>query len=256
MANGTRRNPHLHELLAVKKDLKQQADKTRGDLEITFEKKQHHFTGKLKTFTPFGEDAVSKTEDVLEVQTTVLSELAWLKPYLAKSLDAHFHVSRGNMTAHADVIMEDGKAILTAVPASTLLELEDYFEGLRGFIAKIPTLDPAKGFHTDAEKGTGIFQARPVEKTRTLAQKKVYVLYPATEKHPAQVQLVDEQVPVGTIREQEWSSMLTPADKAKLLDRCEQTLRAVKSARARANQIEVDTTTTIGDTLIGYVFGV
>ncbi len=252
----TKRNPHLHELLAVKKDLKQQADKTRKDLENTFEKKQHHFTGKLKTFTPYGEDAVSKTEDVLDIQTTVAGELTWLKPYLAKSIDAHFHVARGNMTAAADVVLENGNVMLAGVPASTLLELEDYFEELRGFIQKIPTLDPAKGFHPDADKGKGVFQARPVEKTRTLAQKKVYVLYPHSEKHPAQVQLVDEQVPIGTIREQEWSSMLTPAEKGTLLDRCEQTLRAVKSARARANQIEVDTSVTIGDTLIGYVLGV
>lgn len=251
-----KRNPRLHELLAVKKDLKQQADKTRGDLENTFEKKGHHFTGKLKTFTPYGEDAVSKTEDTLEVQTTVMGELAWLKPYLAKSLDAHYHVASGNMTASADVVLEDGGVILRSVPASTLLELESYFEGLRGFVGKIPTLDPAKGFRTDAEKAPGIFQARAVEKTRTLAQKKVYVLYPATEKHPAQVSLVDEQVPVGTIREQEWSAMLTSADKGTMLDRCEQLLRAVKSARARANHIEVDVTDKIGDKLIGYVFGV
>lgn len=257
MATNGKRNPHLHELLAVKKDLKQQADKTRGDLENTFEKKAHHFTGKLKTFTPFGEDAVSKTEDVLDIQTTVNSELAWLKPYLAKSIDAHFHVALGNMTAVADIVKEDGTVILKAVPASTLLELEDYFESLRGFIQKIPTLDPAKGFKPDiTAKSDGVYQARPTEKTRTLAQKKVYVLYNATEKHPAQVQLVDEQVPSGIIHEQEWSSMLTPADKAKLLDRCEQTVRAVKSARARANQIEVDTTAKIGDALIGFVFGV
>lgn len=255
MANE-KRNPRLHELLAVKKDLKQQADKTRTDLENTFEKKPHHFTGKLKTFTPNGEDAVSKTEDVLDVQTTITGELAWLKPYLANSLDSHYHVAAGNMKASADIVLEDGTIMLPAMPASTLLELEDYFANLRGFLSKIPTLDPAKGFTPDPAKGSGVFQARAVEKTRTLAQKKVYVLYPATERHPAQVQLVDEQIPVGTIREQEWSSMLTPADKAKMLDRCEQLARAVKAARARANQIEVDVSRKIGDALIGHVFGV
>jgi len=251
-----KKNPKLHELLAVKKDLQQQAAKTRADLENTFEKKQHHFTGKLKTFTPNGEDAVEKTEDKLEIQTTVNKELGWLKPYLAKSLDAHYHVAAGNMKASSNVVLEDGTVLLVSVPASTLLELEDYLEGLRGFIMKIPTLDPSKGYHPDSSQGDGVYQARAVEKIRTMAQKKVYVLYPATEKHPAQVQLVDEQVPVGTIREQEWSSMLTPTDKGHLLDRCEVLLRAVKKARARANEAEVDVSAKIGDSLIGYVFGV
>ena len=250
------RKPKLHELLAVKKDLSQQATKTRNDLQGTFEKKHHHFTGKVKTYTPDNSELPTKTEETLEIQTTVLRELQWLKPYLAQSIDGHFNVANGNLTAKADIVLEDDTVLAKDVPTSTLLELEDYLEGMKSFLASIPTLDPAKGFTPDTDKGTGIYQARPVERVRTLAQKKVYVLYNATVQHPAQTQLVDEQVPVGTIREQEWSSMLTPVQKGDIIDRNEKLLRAVKAARMRANVIEVDTSVKIGDTLIGYVFGV
>ncbi len=248
--------PRLHELVAVRPNLKTQAAKTVTDLANTFEKKQHHFTAKVKTFTPFGETAEpSKTEEELKLQTTAHKELAWVKGYIVKSIDAHLHVALGNMKATGDVVLEDGTVLAERVPASTLLELEDYLEELRSFASKIPTLDPAKGFKPDTDAGDGVYVAREVEKTRTLAQKKVYTLAPPTDKHPAQAQLVDEQVPVGTIREKEWSSMLTPAEKGDILDRFEQLVRAVKRARSRANEVEVDTSAKIGEKLIGYAFG-
>ncbi len=248
--------PKLHELVAVRPNLKTQATKTVTDLANTFEKKQHHFTAKVKTFTPYGEDVQEKVEEELKLQTTARKELAWVKGYIAKSIDAHLHVAVGNTNAFGDIVLEDGQALATHVPASTLLDLEDYLEELRGFAAKIPTLDPAKGFKPDTEAGDGVYVAREVEKTRTLAQKKVYTLAPPTDKHPAQAQLVEEQVPIGTMREREWASMLTPAEKGDILDRFEKLVRAVKRARARANETEVDVSAKIGDALISYAFGV
>ena len=247
--------PKLHELLAVRGSLKAQAAKVLLDLSNTFEKKHHHFTAKLKTYTPLGEDAPSKTEEESALQTTVRRELAWIQPYLAKNIDSHFQIALGNTTAAADIVLADGKRLATGVPASTLLELEDTVEGLRKFIETIPTLDPAKGFRPDPAQEPGVYVSREVEKTRTQMQKRAIVMYPATDKHPAQTQLVDEQVPIGVIREREWSSMLTPAEKGDLLDRVEQLSRAIKSARSQANEADVPVTTGIGSTLLAYVFG-
>jgi len=120
----------------------------------------------------------------------------------------------------------------------------------------VPTLDPAKGFRPDEQRGEGIFKARDVRKTRTSKQPKVIVKYEATKEHPAQTELLNIDVPIGTIEEQEWSGMMTPAEKAELLDRIEKLSRAVRSARSRANEVPVDTSKKLADSLLSYIFRV
>lgn len=245
--------PKLHELVAVRSGLRGQATKCLADLMGTFEKKQHHFTARVKTFTPFGEDAVIKVEEQLDLQTTVEKELRWIADHLVKAIDMSHSVNVGNTGARADIMLEDGTLLVKDVPAQTLLELEGELETLRAFCERIPTLDPAKGFHPDPQREKGVFVAREVEKTRTQKQNKVVVLYPHTDKHPAQTQIIPEDVPIGTIREQEWSSMMTVATKAQVMDRVEKLARAVKKARSRANETPVESTP-IAEKLVSYVF--
>ena len=249
-----KRLPRLHELIAVKASLRAQASKTAADLANTFEKKQHHFTARVKSFTALGEDTILKVEEQLDLQTTVRKELLWLKQYIVKAIDASHAVNTGNRTAQADIVLEDGTVLLPSVPSTTLLELEGELEQLRTFIDKIPTLDPAKGFRPAEDREQGVYVARDVEKTRTKKVSKVVVLAPATKEHPAQVQLVPEDEPVGMVREQEWSSMLTIAAKGDMLDRIEKLSRAVKKARSRANE-EFVKSEPMADRLISYVFG-
>lgn len=253
----------LHGILAVKKDLQTQANTALADLTKTFNDKSQRFTGLLHTYTPFESDSPekpieTKIEKELTVQSTVIAELAWIKPFLAKSLDAHYHVATGNREASADIFMEDGSLLLGHVPASTLLELEDYLQQtLKRLLLAIPTLDPVLGFVPDDSAALkGVYKSRVVEKTRTKMKKRVLQLTKATDKHPETVQLYDEQVPEGTIREQQWSAAFTPAQKSAVLERLEAVLRAVKQARSRANEVEVDTTAKIGNALLTYVLGV
>ncbi len=81
------------------------------------------------------------------------------------------------------------------------------------------------------------------------------MLYEATKEHPAQVKEIVEDLPIGAILEQEWSSLITPATKADLIDRCDILLRAVKKARARANELDTDVATNkIGKKLLEFIF--
>jgi len=246
----------LHELIAVRSGQKTQAAKTLGDLAHTFEKKQHHFTASTMAFTPSEENSSTVVEKKLDLQTTVKGELEWVRTFLAKSVDAGNAVNFGNLVAKADVVLESGETILRNIPATTLLELEDFVEELRKLVAVIPTLDPVKGFSPDPDRGKGVYAARVVTKVRTKKSKKVYVLHPPTKEHPAQTQLVDEDIPIGTIEEREWSSMLTPAEKGDMLDRIEILSRAVKQARSRANSTEVVLPDKIGETLVNWAFGI
>lgn len=248
----------LHELLAVENSLETQATKTRTDLAATFEKKRHLFEEKRVTFTPSDEKAGSPvTESQSDLQSTVTKELNWAQGFIEKALDASFQVAEANTKARADVELEDGTKLLADVPATALLELEKRVTEIKELLSAIPTLDPAKGFSADSSRGEGVFMARDVMKTRTRKAKKVYTKYePRVElpNLPAQTELVDEDVPVGTIRELEWSGLITPAQKADLINRAEIIFRAVRRARSRANDTTVDTSKKIGGALLKFIF--
>jgi hypothetical protein len=244
----------LHELLAVETNHENQANKTRTELANSFEKKRHLFEEKRVVFTPLGEGQ-SVVETQSDIQSTVQKELNWVQEFAIKSLDASYQVAEANTSARADVVLEDDTVLLTGVPATALLELEKRMAELTSLITAIPTLDPAKGFSPDSQRGEGYFQARPVRKTRSKKEKVVIVKYDATPEHPAQTELIDKDVVVGTIEEQEWSSLFTPAQKSELLNRVEIVSRAVRRARSRANEVEVDKNAKIGKKLLGYIFG-
>ena len=246
----------MHELLAAEKSLETQAGKCRGDLVETFSKKRHHFEEKKVVFTPSTEGGVPVTECQSDIQTTVRGELAWIKDHIAKALDAGFQIADTNTHARADVILEGdaGTVLLKDIPATALLELEKRAAEVHLLVSAIPTLDPAKGFVLDPQRGVGIYKAREVIKTRTKKDAKVIVKYDATKEHPAQTELVNVDIAIGTLSEQEWSSLISPAEKAELLNRAEMLIRALKCARSRANAAEVDTTKKLGNRLMGYVF--
>lgn len=244
----------LHELLAVESNLENQAAKTRTDLTATFEKKRHLFEEKRVTFTPATENGQATTETQSDIQTNVNKELGWVQTHIAKALDASYQVAETNTQARADIVLEDeaGTVLLKNVPATALLELEKRMAEITALITAVPTLDPAKGFTMDKDRN--LYVARPVSKTRTQKTKKVFIKYEATKEHPAQTELLDQDVVVGTIQEQEWSGLITPAEKAELINRVEILSRAVRRARSRANDAEVNTNQKIGAKLLGYVF--
>lgn len=99
---------------------------------------------------------------------------------------------------------------------------------------------PSQSFAEDRDRGEGIYKAREVRKKRTTKKPQVIVKYDAAKEHPAQTELYNADVEVGTIEEQEWSGLLTPAEKAAILARIEELTRAVRSARSRANDEQVD----------------
>lgn len=252
----TRKKKKLHELLAVESPLKAQAEKTRRELATTFEKKRHLFTEKSVTFRPLEEGKEPVREEQLDLQSTVRKELTWIAAILASALDAEYQVQVGNTQAFGDVLIEGTDApLLTHVPATALLSLEKRVNELREFVLTIPTLDPAKGFVLDEPRGKNIYRARDDVRPRTKKTSKALVLYEATKEHPAQVKEISVDEPIGTLLAQEWSGLITTSEKADMMDRVERLGRAVKTARTRANEVEVDPALTIGEVLLSYVFG-
>lgn len=244
----------LHELLAVEANLRGQAEVTRKDLMNTFEKKRVHFSEVLVTFKSNQEGVPDKEEGRLGLQTTVNKELLWISEKIKAALDAGYQIDVANTMAKADVIMEDGTSLLKDIPATSLLQLEKRIKEIQELVMQIPTLDPSKGFEPDPSKGPGIFKARDVEKPRTEKQFKHIVMVPPTDKHPAQVKELMDDKQIGIILQQEWSSLITVAEKGDMIDRVESLLRAVKKARSRANEQEVDVRQhRIGNAILDYI---
>lgn len=248
--------PKLHELLAVDSSLRTQAQKLRLELQSLFDKKRQHFAAKSVVMTSLQEGVEPEVREQSDIQTTVKKEIDWLlETVLLKAIDSGYAIDFANLEAKADIILENGETIAKSVPATALLQLEHRLREVSDLIKTIPTLDPTKGFAPDETMGAGIYQARMIVKPSTKKEQRPLVMAPATEKFPAQVQLITEDVRVGTIREQEWSSLITPAVKADMLERAESLFRAVTQARSRANDCVVDTKAhKISETLLRYIF--
>ena len=92
---------------------------------------------------------------------------------------------------------------------------------------------------------------------RTIRTKKVprnHVKAEATEKHPAQVEVYYEDVPIGYWTTVKFSGALPARRVNELLERVEKLQQAVKFAREEANGTEV-TDQRVGDAVFGYLFG-
>lgn len=243
----------LHEVLGAQTQITQQADKTRTELAATFEKKRHLFAEKRSTFKSTQEGTPDVSEIQSTLQSTVAKELSWITPILVRHIDNEATIDAGNTIAKADVKLDDGTVILTGVPATQLMQLAKRLNDIFTLVSAIPTLDPAAGFMPDPSRGEGIYVARETRKQRTKKIQQPLVLIQPTEHHPGQAQLITNDVVIGDLIEQEWSGLITPAEKSDMLDRIEELRRAVKTARARANDVPVDDVK-IGQKLLDRIF--
>lgn len=244
----------LHELLATDSSTKGQAQKTRTDLQHSFEKRRHLFSEKLVTHK-YESDRADEIKDQSTIQSTILKEVDWITNIITKAIDVSFAIDIANTHANADIVLEDGSILAKEVPATALLQLEKRLREVNEFVKAIPTLDPAKGFERDTTREPGVYKAREVVKPRTEKVEEWIIVVPVTPQHPAQTQKITKDVRIGTIQELEWSSLITPAVKAEILERGESLLRAVSQARSRANDQDLDTKAhKIGKSLLDYVF--
>jgi hypothetical protein len=76
----------------------------------------------------------------------------------------------------------------------------------------------------------------------------------ATEQHPAQIAQVNVTKSVGRYETQQQCGMMTPLDKAKHIERLDTMLKAIKKARARANEQKAEPVS-IGQSIFDFIRG-
>lgn len=233
----------LHEILAVESGLQTAAKKINEETIKTFGKKDEHFVATVKSVSHFSEeDQKLDTSETKEMVTTVFDKLLYNAGPNVKALDAYLQKEATNQKAFADIVVDD-HTLATGVPATVLLGLETKLAELRAVYEAIPTLAPGPTWEVDVErrKQGGVYRSvHPDTTFRTRKTVKPIIMAPATKEHPAQVQAIQEDLPVARITSMHWSGMITSAQKSDLIARLDKLLRATKRARQRANATEVE----------------
>lgn len=251
-------NTKLHELLAVENGLAETANRISKEVAKTLETKQSLFAGLHKAHTIFDDQQqhLVQAPEIKEVESTVDEQLSFLSTHLAAYYDVSLQKEEANQRAFADIVI-DGVIIVPKVPSIVLLAMEKKLLALSAVYNVIPTLDSAKAWEIDPNYSKPfVYRTKyTTERQQTQTTKDWIEVSPATKEHKAQVAQQDTTKVVGKFTITEFSGATTSLDKANKLQRLTALLRAVKAARQRANDVEVDTTLRFGRALIDYING-
>jgi hypothetical protein len=156
-----------------------------------------------------------------------------------------------NCAARADVVVE-GEIVLPQVPVTHLLFVEKKLDDLRDFVNLVPTLDPASEW--EYSETAGSYVTPPMETAKTKKIPRNHIKSPATDKHPAQVEIWHEDVVVGYWEKTELSGSSPRHEKLRLLSRIDAMEDAVKIAREEANGFVIEQRNT-GKAVMDFIFG-
>jgi len=241
----------LHQLLAVEPERRNRATEITQEAFILFTKKEEHLDGLVKTYNPFDEKEVKLLPEVKEVVTTVSDKIAYISPFVIQAIDAQISKEETNASGTARAELKVGEKTFGELSATSLLALEQHLQRLLGLYRAIPTLDPAKKWMRDSSQKNRYITDREI-KFRTNKQEDFVVVVPPTKEHPAQIAKVVKDVTVGTADVVYMSGRITPAEKSDLLSRIDSLIVAVKQARSKANETEVQQKN-IGKSILDFI---
>jgi hypothetical protein len=242
--------PKLNQIVAVVAGKKTRVEKEFGDLYKTLQK-HDLFSGISRQYQPVDEGGEELPSERKAAQKSAKQILDQARTTLIDMMDAVATQEYGNQKATADVKV-DGVVVLPQVPVTVLLYLQKQLDDLHTFVGSIPTLDPAEVWTYNAADGT--FVTEEIRTVRTKKVQKPIVLYDATDKHPAQTQLITEDITAGHWRTRKTATTMAAMERQNILDRIVKLQDAVKIAREEANSIAVDNID-VGGPLFTYIFG-
>lgn len=245
----TSQTTNLHTITAVMKGTKERIYSAVTELHKESQKADA-YTGIAKTYQKASEDGEEFFEAPKRVTRTATDTLSQIALLSTEVFDLTLRQETANTTAFADVIVEN-TPLLIHIPVTYLMFLEKQLLDIRTMVAKLPVLDENKEWSVDGT--TGLYRAPDIRTHRTKKVPKVVVKYPATVEHPAQTELLQEDVIAGY-----WTTVLTSGAmpqtrKDELLRRVNLLITATKTAREKANEAQVDDLQ-VGGAIFGYLF--
>lgn len=240
----------LHELLAVEQDRKHKAAKTIGETKKLFTNKAPYFDGMVKRYVALEEDSEQIPDEVKGMVTTVKKSLEDAQAVITQGIDAHISKEETNCSGVAKAELEVDGVKFGTFSATSLLGIEGHLNKMRELYQAVPELDTAKKWEFDNQQG--VYTTEAEIKFRSVKRPKVIVKYEATEKHPAQTELLYLDFQVGKYETLNTSGRITVTNKKDMLARIDRLVEAVKVARSKANNVEVNNTK-VGDKLFDFV---
>lgn len=240
----------LNQILAIEKGVKTKTTVAVTQAYHTLQKAQP-LSGIARSYRPKDDEGERLPAEGTKVQVKATQVLDSIEETLVRLFDVTLTKDTGNTVARADIVV-DGAVLAENVPVTFLLFLEKQLVDLGTIIGKLPVLDPAETWHFDL--ATDVYATEPTETTRTKKLPRNHVLAPATDKHPAQVQMYTEDVVVGYWTTVKFSGAMPQADVDQLKERVSKLANAVKMAREKANSILISDQV-IGESLFRYLFG-
>lgn len=229
------KNPRLHQIIAIEKGIKNRVQAAITAIYHTFQKPAL-FNGVTKVYAKRAEDGEDFPAENVLVQKSAEDLLAEVASDMTELFDIEATKDWANCVAKANVVV-DGQVFLAGCPTTYLLFLDKALLDMRSELSKLPELDTAETWVHDPN--ARCFRTpTPTITSKTKKLQKPIVMYAATTEHPAQTQMITEDVTIGT-----WtavkSSTAVPAQRKKaLLARIEVLIQAVKFAREEANETE------------------
>ena len=240
----------LNQIIAVEKGVKSKslADLTDAHHAV---QKSPLLSGISRSYQPKDEEGEQLPPESTRVQVQSEEVLQRIGTTLTRLFDVTATKDWANCVAKASVVV-DGRTLVEDAPVSYLLFLEKQLVDLHTFVKKLPILDAAESWTRD--QSTDSWRTEPVRTIRTKKVPRNHVKAEATDKHPAQVEVYYEDVPVGYWTTVKFSGALPARRVNELLDRVVKLQNAVKFAREEANGVEV-TDQRVGAAVFGYLFG-
>lgn len=240
----------LCQIIAVEKSAKNKAHQALTEAYHKMQKPAL-MQGISRSYQSIADDGEKLPPEQTKVQVTADELVKSTSAALVDLLDVTATKEWSNTEARADVTVGD-VVVLKDVPVTYLLFLEKKLVDLHTFVSTVPVLDPSETWEYD--KNAACFRSATVETVRSKKLPKVLTKAPATDKHPAQVEVFMEDVAVGTWKTQKFSGAMPAQKVADILARIEKLQRAVKFAREDANSREV-TQQKVGEKVLNFLFG-
>lgn len=194
-------------------------------------------SGIARTYQPRDDEGDHLPGESQRVQINLENLLGEVADALAPAMTEQLAIDRANRFASADVVVA-GTVLLPDVPVTYLMYLEKQLTDLGTIVDKLPTLDPSQSWEPDNSDEYGIYRTPPVQTVKTKKVPRNHVKAPATDRHPAQVEVYHEDVPIGDWTTVRFSGAVPAVRKAQLKQRLDELVVAVKHAREQANQVE------------------
>jgi len=242
--------PKLNQVIASEKTTKARIYSEVTELHHLTEKPDL-FNGFSKTYRKISEEGEDLPSERKKVTMMAESALLQLQTLLSQFFDVVATKDYANCHAFGDVMIGD-KVLLSQVPVQFLIFLEKQLVDVRKFVDVLPVLDESEDWKY--EDATGLHRTEPISTHRTKKVQKAIVLYDATAEHPAQTQLINEDITVGYWDNVKQSGAMTKKRKQDILNRIEILIREVKFAREQANSVDAPIQS-VGEKVFSYLLG-